>query len=353
MKVKLADLEIQDIIIHPVRRYKDANGSDLPKQTPSKTLSKTSTAELEFLQEKIAETARHAQPIRASQLHVKNGNQQPQRILNLLNDSGDLVQDSIKMVADLAIAQDKQKGHDYLLLVGVGKCKKTTVVIMFTMQGENGIQAIEEEGKPIELKEIKNLVLNKKARLDKMVAFELDGKHTSGIIEDSVMRGGAQYFLGDFLGHEPVEKSWRHTQQFYKAVQATINSPIVTAADKLTLTAALYAEIRSPGGSIDISEFQEKHVKAAYRPEFEKQLIQRDLKVADVITKDTKLIENDLKAVTLELTSDIVLRLGEHAPKDAVKAMHDDSGDYLKVKGKIKRVGKATKSSKTRAKKEK
>jgi hypothetical protein len=344
MKVNLADLRIREIIIHPIRRWNSANGQDLPKQSPANSLSAIDVEERTFLQEKIAEAGvkTRIHEIRPSPQQIRIGNLQPQRILNLLKGKGNLVADSMEMVHDLAAAQDKQTGHDYLLLVGTGDCKGVPVVIMFTMQGEQAIQAIDTPGRPIKLEKIKSLVLNKKARLEKMVAFEVSGTHAVGIVEDSVMKGGAQYFLEGFLGCETAEKSWRHSQMFFKATLATINTHVSNEGDKVALTDALYAEIRAPQASIDIQAFADKYVKASYRPAFEQELAKRNLSLT-VISKDTRLIEPDLKALTYQLTNGITIRLSSDTPEGSVKAMHDsEEGDYLKVKGSIKRVGRGT-----------
>lgn len=345
MKAKLTDLHIREIIIHPIRRWKPDHGADLPRQTPAKGLSTINHEEREFLQDKMAQAgSSRTHDIQPEPTMIKNGNEQPDRIMKLLQGRGDLVKDSIQIADDLAAAQGKQTGNDYLLLIGTGKCKNQPVVFMFTMQGEQAIQAINgEPGKPIELQKIKSLVLNQKAKLEKMVVFEMNTTHAIGIVEDSVMKGGAQYFLQDFLGCETIEKSWKHTQQFYKATMATINSSVVLEADKIALTDALHAEIRAVPTSIDIEAFAQKHVNAAYRPMFEAELAKRKLGLF-TINKDTRLIEADMKALTYHLSSGIMVRLSNETPEGSVEVVRDrEEGDYLKVKGTIQRIGRGTK----------
>lgn len=341
VKANLDDLHIEQIVLHQVRRYREVNGSDLPRPILAKKASKIGAAERAFLQERIRDSAggHKVAAIRPSAIHVKQGNENPGRLAELIRNPKSLVETSQEMVRNLVVAQGHIRGADYLLAIGTGLCKGARVVFLFTMTIESGMRAIIKDDEPPTLQEVRDLVLDKGATLDKMVALEADGVDATGIVEDTLVgkSEAATYFLQTFLGYETADSARKQTQSFYTAVKELVNKQVASQEDRLKITRALSTEVQSQADTISISEFRKKHIPSQYQPAYD-ELIEKKQLPKGKIARDPTLLTTQKKQTTYHLSNGVKLTVPAGDAAKFIEAGQDSKGDYVTIRARVEKI---------------
>lgn len=341
MKAKFESLRIEQIVLHEVRRFKGDTGDDIPTPILAKKESALETPERKFLEGRIRESAAgyKVAAIRPSAHEVAQRNLNPGRVVALLKKPKDLVATSQAMVRDLVAAQGRIRGADYLLAMGTGTCGAIRILFVFTMTIETGMRANFKDADAPTLEEVKDLVLDKGATLDKLIALELDGNDATGIVEDSLVGNAdaAQYFLTSFLGYETTDNARKQTQAFYAAVKSLINKQVTEQDIKLRLTRALVSEVQSQADSISISEFRKRHVPPKYQPAFDAAIEKQGLPKGKIGLDATNL-RSQRNQTTLEMSNGARLTIPAGLTQDFLEAGHDEKGEFVKIRARIEKL---------------
>ncbi len=343
MKADLNELKLESLVIHHMRRWNEEDfGDDLPTPIKASKISKLGAEERRFLEEKVVKTAEEPKvaEVQACEEEVSGGNENPGRLRLLLQSADSLVATTRSMVDDLRKCQGKRAGLDYLIVIGKGSCKGRSVLVLFTMNIEKGLRAIlDKPDSPPELQQIKDLVLEGKAHLNKMVALELDDGKLVGIVTDHIRKDAdaAAYFLTQFLGLETTDSAREQTKAFVDTVTKVANVHTKKAEDKIELQDALSAEVSARTSTINIPEFRKKHVPADLYPAFDAELLQRGLK-KEKIVKDPMLVAKRVKRVVYRMNNGIEIRVPSTL-EGAIESAHDAKGPFVKIRGEIERTG--------------
>ena len=344
--VDLSVLEIESAIVHdvPVRQAGAAGGGPTFSEIDSEL-----TQELRnYFREKIVGSL--AQAAFEVVFDPATGSPVPALVTSVLDGSaGTIIQPSKDMAQHLYASQTGVNPAG-LLTVIQGRVNGRRALAILKLEREDGVRVLQgqRQGLPtFDIQAIHDLMLTQKTKVFKVGLF-LEPPQASeaiaGLVSDK-QRGYAptnevaDFFLKRFLGCTLRLAPEVMTRRLFDAAEKFINESVQAPDDKARYQIALMAELGSQEAQFRPRRFAEHQLEVQHRQPFIAALAAEQVP-ANVVQKDTKLVESQLRRLRMDFDSGVLLIVPPAAVGEQVQVTElDDGRTHVDIRDRLKQVG--------------
>jgi len=268
-------------------------------------------------------------------------------ISELLANDSNFVAHSKSMANHLIKSQNGINAAGILLVI-LGKISDQNACIILKLERDKGVQLTRNlYTKSFDLQEVNDLMMTQKTKVFKVVLFiqrKDFGTKFDGILMDfqtniSSKKEISTFFMADFLGCIPYKDPKVSTQSFYNYTRTFID----TIEDEITR--AKYAQhlnsyIQKNQNTICPKEFADDYLETSeHKDSYKKYLKEKKFSFDNAYVKDTSLIDNKIKKITISFENDISIVGNKGILDDKVELIKLENGQHkAEIISKIKSI---------------
>lgn len=339
MDAPLEELLLKRIAMHRVPRWTKAHGNTTPRPRFSKKVLIPDLEVRSIIESKIVKSLEGANGtnIEPDALQVDAGNDTPDELKALIDDSSKLLATSKTLANLLATTQGHAGGKDRWLFVVHAEESGRPLVAVFTVYAESGVSMDipdDDETDPT-LQRVKNLVMAESSNLKELAIFENIGATIQGRLAKPLTQDATGYFLQQFLGCKAQEDASIETKKFSDGTREFLNRHVGSSQDKQRIERALRNELISDEAKIEVAVFREKHILPEHRPGFDEVMKLRGLADREIQKDLSRIPERQLDTVRWRLNHEIQIE-GPAASMDKYVSIHtDQQGEYIVIRASL------------------
>lgn len=343
--IDLSSIIIEKLIVHDIPKHKKSEIIITPSYSEQE--SSTTDGMRVFFKGKITAALLGKKSFKIC-IDPKKDSPVPLYIKNILKkDKDSFVSDSKKIADRLLASQDGVNAAGILLVIS-GKISDKNTCIILKLERDNGIQLeLNTETNSFDLIDIKNLMLTQKTKIFKVALFiqrddfdiKYDGFLTDYQIDMKAKKEIQTFFMDNFLGCVPFQDPKFSTQKFYNYTRTyidTLDDEIV----KAKYTQDLNSYIQKNQGTVNPREFAEDYFETPEdKDNYKKYLVEKGFSFDNAYLKDTALIINKIRKITITFENDISIIGNKGTIDDKVQLIKLDNGQHkAEIISKIKNV---------------
>ena len=343
--IDLSSITIDKLIVHDIPKHKKSEKIITPSYSEQE--SSTTDGMRVFFKDKITAALSGKKSFKIC-IDPKKDSPVPLYIKNILKkDDDSFVSDSKKIADRLLVSQDGVNAAGILLVIS-GKISDKNACIILKLERDKGIQLeLNTETNSFDLIDIENLMLTQKTKIFKVVLFiqrddfgvKYDGFLTDYQIDMKAKKEIQTFFMDDFLGCVPFQDPKFSTQKFYNYTRTYIDT-LEDEIVKTKYTQDLNSYIQKNQGTVSPREFAEDYFETPEdKDNYKKYLVEKKFSFDNAYLKDTALIINKIRKITITFENDISIIGNKGTIDDKVQLIKLDNGQHkAEIISKIKNV---------------
>jgi len=274
----------------------------------------------------------------------------PVYIQDLMSSNGDIFIAHSKKIADCLLGAQGGANTEGILLVMSGSIEENLVCVLMKLEKDNGLQLERNmRTNSFDIKEIHNLMLTNKTKLYKIALFvpkdnfkiTYDGVLIDFQIDIKAKKEIQTFFMNDFLGCKPNEEPKVATQKFYNYTKKYIEEMIDDKPTQARYVQDLNSYIQKNQNTICPREFADDYFETSeHKDNYKKYVQTKKISYSKAIMKDTILVADKIKKITIAFVNGILLTGDKGTLKNKVEFSKSEDGlhDKAVIISKIKKV---------------
>lgn len=309
--IELSLLVIERIIVHDIPKHKKNDTSVTPSYSEQEC--EASDAMRRIFKDKIIAALDGEISFKIC-FDENKDSPVPLYVKEIMQSQNDVFISHTKKIADRLLSSQDGVNAAGILLIIDGKINEDKVCIIMKLERDKGVQLkLNPVTKSFDLHDVDDLMLTQKTKLYKVALFvqredfktKFDGILTDYQINMKAKKEICTYFMDNFLGCKPYQDPKFSTQKFYNLTKTYID----TIEDEITRTKYiqdLNSYIQKNQNTISPKQFAEDYFgESEHKDTYKNYLREKDIAYDSAIVKDTTLIENKIKRITISFENDI------------------------------------------------
>lgn len=308
MPLDVGRIRVERVIIHDVPRGQTPVLSDFESETNQEIRN--------FIQERLRESI-HSGGL-AVRLESDHEGDAPECLLEYFTDPAALfVVASQRLAQALSSAESHVHASEGLLAVVGTRYMDQVGIAVVKLQREKALHLRDDERpdglRAITVEMLSDLVFTADTEVYKVGHFIQNGETKESIYGDvadmqaikASKKGSAEYWIGDFLGCRYYDDPPVQTKNVFGALIDFVQTEVQDTDSKMDYIIGGQATMRSNQESFRPIDIAEQYFHGEDRQRFVDFLREKGIDPAKVVQKDTTLISNDIKQLTLKLSTSI------------------------------------------------
>jgi len=343
--IDLSSIKIEKIIVHDIPKHKKSETIIVPNYSEQE--SNTTDGMRVFFKDKIISALSGQKSFKIC-INSKKDSPVPLYVKKILmNNNESFVVDTKKIADRLLSSQDGVNAAGILLVIS-GKISDMNTCIILKLERDKGIQlTLNPLTKSFDLNNIENLMLTQKTKIFKVALFiqkndfnvKYDGYLTDYQIDMKAKKEIQTFFMDDFLGCAPFQDPKFSTQKFYNYSRTYIDT-LDDEILKAKYTQDLNSYIQKNQSTISPREFADDYfTNPEEKDNYKKYLKEKEFSFDNAYLKDTALIVNKIRKITIAFENGISIIGNKGTIDDKVQLIKLDNGQHkAEIISKIKNV---------------
>lgn len=343
--IDLSSIIIEKLIVHDIPKHKKNEMIIVPSYSEHE--SETTDGMRIFFKDKITAALLGQKSFKIC-IDPQKDSPVPLYIKNILEKDNDSFVSDTKKIADRLLASQDGVNAAGILLVISAKISDRNACIILKLERDKGIQlTLNSETNSFDLKDIENLMLTQRTKIFKVALFikrddfsiKFDGFLTDYQIDMKAKKEIQTFFMDSFLGCIPFQDPKFSTQKFYNYTTTYIDT-LEDEILKAKYIQDLNSYIQKNQGTVSPREFAEDYFENPEdKDNYKKYLREKDFSFDNAYLKDTALIINKIKKITITFENDISIIGNKGIIDEKVRLIQLDNGQHkAEIISKIKKV---------------
>lgn len=341
----LGRLDINALIVHDVpSRRVNAQG---PTPTCSDIESPLTQSVRNYIRDKVVSSlASNSFPV---VFDPKSSSPVPKLVLGILGPQNTPLVATSKALAHHLFKCQTGSNPPGLLVVTRTTIEGIDALALMKLEREAGARVIasNHRGKStFDVQHLRDLMLTDKTRVFKVGLFVQEGttiESIAGVVSDNQAAqwhktGIADFFLRRFLGCELRDEPKIITKEYLDATEDWINSAVVDPVLKSKYEIAILAEMQADTGTIDPSQFADRHLEGVHRQQYIDHLEKCQVPTS-TFHKDNAKIKSRLKRISMQLESGVMIMAPHEVFEKKVRIEKGNAGQSrIRITDRVKEM---------------